>query len=320
MPRSARLIFFPPPRSNQPSARCKSLWQTPAARTFSRTSLPAGCGVGCSLSCKGWPQTQTWNMRIWTLSRIFVGASEPQSAAPVTTWLNALHLHVDRRPALDSLINDAIPLGELKKLIELVLRGIGIEIEAQPDLRETNRCILGNAEGAAEIEIAFGRHVAGLERNIERGRHRLHRDASAGDQRFEQHIAGAKLEPGSAGRRMQARDGQRATGLDLAGNIAVVEGALGLQSYECRLRIALVALLDRRLHRTQFARVHTLSPLRIVAANLQAGCTRAQERLPPHGRAGTGMFKLLGHALTGKRAVQRHEHTRLDVIEGGRMA
>src|SRR6478735_4792292 len=228
MPRSARLIFFPPPRSNQPSARCKSLWQTPAARTFSRTSLPAGCGVGCSLSCKGWPQTQTWNMRIWTLSRIFVGASEPQSAALVTTGLNALHLHVDRRPALDCLINDAIPLGELKKLIELVLRGIGVEIEAQPDLRKTNRCILGNAEGAAEIEITFGRHVAG-----------------------------PKLKPGSAGRRMQARGGKRATGLDLAGNIAVVEGALGLQSYECRLRIVLVALFDRRLHRTQFARVHT---------------------------------------------------------------
>src|SRR6476661_5939997 len=261
MPRSARLIFLPPPRSNQPSARCKSLWQTPAARTFSRTSLPAGLGVGCSLSCKGWPQTQTWNIRIGRSPGFFVGTSEPQSAAPVTTGLSALHLHVDRWPALDCLINHAIPLGELKQLIELLLRGIGVEIEAQPDLRKTNRCILGNAERAAEIEITFGRHLAGLERNIERGRHCLHRDAGAGDQRFEQHIAGAKLKPGSTGRRMQARGGQCATGLDLAGNVAVVEGALGLQSYECRLRIAFVALFDRRLHRTQFARVHTQSPL-----------------------------------------------------------
>src|SRR4249919_2566787 len=181
MPRSARLIFLPPPRSNQPSARCKSLWQTPAASTFSRTSLPTGCGVGCSLSCKGWPQTQTWNMRIWTFSRIFCRSQRTTVRYSRHYRLNALHLHVDRRPALDCLINDAIPLGELKKLIELVLRGIGVEIEAQPDLRKTNRCILGNAEGAAEIEITFGRHVAGLERNIERGRHCLHRDASTGD-------------------------------------------------------------------------------------------------------------------------------------------
>jgi hypothetical protein len=27
-------------------------------------------GVGCSLSCKGWPQTQTWNMRILVSSRL----------------------------------------------------------------------------------------------------------------------------------------------------------------------------------------------------------------------------------------------------------
>src|SRR5262249_34829855 len=158
----------------------RSLWQTPAASTFSRTSLPVGFGVGCSLSCKGWPQTQTWNMRIGRSPGFyhFSGRSEPQSEARVTTGrhLGALHLHVDGRSAFDGLINDAVALGQLEQLIKLVLRGIGIEIEAQPDLREADRCVLGNAERTAEIKVAFGRYLSGFKRNIERCRDRLHGD------------------------------------------------------------------------------------------------------------------------------------------------
>jgi hypothetical protein len=45
-----------------------------------------GSGVGASLHCKGWPQTQTWNMRMSFLSRssVIPAGREPQSAAPVT--------------------------------------------------------------------------------------------------------------------------------------------------------------------------------------------------------------------------------------------
>ena len=66
--------------------------------------------------------------------------------------------YVHRRPVFYCLINDAIAFGELEQLMELFLRRIGIEFEPQPDLRETNRRVLGNAERTAEIEIAFGRH------------------------------------------------------------------------------------------------------------------------------------------------------------------
>ena len=94
------------------------------------------------------------------------------------------------------------------------------------------------------------------QRNIERGRHRLQRDAGAGDQRLQQHVARAQLEPGAAGRRMQAGGGERAAGLDLAGDIGVVERALRLQGDDRGVRIVLVALLDRRLQRAQFIGVH----------------------------------------------------------------
>jgi hypothetical protein len=82
-----------------------------------------------------------------------------------------------------------IAFGELEQLIEFVLCRIGMEIEAQADLAEADRRILGDAKRAAEIEIAFRRHPAGLERNIERGRHRLERDPGACNQGFQQHIA-----------------------------------------------------------------------------------------------------------------------------------
>ena len=72
--------------------------------------------------------------------------------------------------------------------------------------------------------------------------------------------------PGAAGRRMQARDGERAPGLDLAGDVLVVERALGLQRDHRGAGIALVALLDRRLHRAQCGGVHglLLPPVREV--------------------------------------------------------
>src|SRR5262245_54826804 len=164
MPRSARLRRLPPPRSKYPSDRCRSLWQTPAARTFNRTSLPVGCGVGCSLSCRGWPQTQTWNIRIGRPPVFFVfreaANHSPQPASLAGRSLDAFQLQVDRRPVPDRLINDAVALGKLEELVELFLRRIGIEIEAQPDLGKADRRILGDAERAAEVEIAFGRNFS----------------------------------------------------------------------------------------------------------------------------------------------------------------
>src|SRR6185437_6355772 len=94
----------------------------------------------------------------------------------------ARELYLDRRTALDRLIDDAITLGKLEQLVELFLRRVSFEIEAQTNLREADRCILGDAERAAKIEIALGRHFAGLQRNIERGRDRLDGNAGAGDQ------------------------------------------------------------------------------------------------------------------------------------------
>src|SRR5262249_5128974 len=81
-------------------------------------------------------------------------------------------------------------------------------------------------------------------------------------QRLEQHVAGTKFEPGAAGGGMQARDRERAPGLDLAGDVSIIERALGLQGDVGRLGVALIALLERRLHGAQRSSVHWKPPFR----------------------------------------------------------
>ena len=81
-----------------------------------------------------------------------------------------------------------------------------VDVEAQPDLREADRRILGDAQRAAEIEIAFRRDRGAAKRDVECRGHRLQRHAGAGDERLQQHVAGAQFQPAATGGRMQAGD------------------------------------------------------------------------------------------------------------------
>src|SRR5689334_16753805 len=83
--------------------------------------------------------------------------------------LHPLHRHRNLRTVPDGLIDHAIALGQLQQEIELVLRRIGRDLEAQADFGEADRCLLVDAERAAEIEIALGNQMAGLQRHLHRG-------------------------------------------------------------------------------------------------------------------------------------------------------
>src|SRR6266545_7797884 len=107
------------------------------------------------------------------------GARERHRDRGATGKSRAIHPHLDRRAALERLVDHAVALGELEQLVELVLRRVGLDVEAQADLRETDRRVLGDAERAAEVEIAFGRHLGGLERDVDRSGDRLQGDAGA---------------------------------------------------------------------------------------------------------------------------------------------
>src|SRR5262249_35193605 len=142
---------------------------------------------------------------------------------PAGVWQRsrALELHLDWGAAPERLVDHAIALGELEQRVQLVLRRVGLDVEAQANRRKTDGRILGHAERAAKVEIASRRPLAGLERDAEAGRDRLERHAGAGNQRLQQHVTGTKLEPGAAGGGMQARDRERAPRLHLAGDVSI---------------------------------------------------------------------------------------------------
>src|SRR5262245_53539421 len=74
--------------------------------------------------------------------------------ARVNCASHPLHRHRDFRSVLDGLIDHAIAFRQLEQQIELVLRRIGSDLEAQADLLEPNGGFLVDAERAAEIQIA----------------------------------------------------------------------------------------------------------------------------------------------------------------------
>ena len=67
--------------------------------------------------------------------------------------LAARERNLNRRPTFDGLVDNTIALGELEQLVEPVLRRIRLNVEAQADLRKADRCVLGDAERAAEIDL-----------------------------------------------------------------------------------------------------------------------------------------------------------------------
>src|SRR5438034_2351111 len=201
------------------------------------------------------------------------------SIARTSAELRTSELDLDGRTAPERLIDDAIALGKLEQLFELILRRVGVDLEAQANRGKSDRRLLGHSERTAEVEIALGRDRGGLERNLQRGRDRLEGDARTGDQRLEQHVAGTKLEPRTAGRGMQACDRERAPGLYFAGDMRVIERALRLQGDESGFRVALVALLERRLHGAQRGGIHCNSPFRPAEDRRQA---REKSKLRRH--------------------------------------
>jgi len=55
---------------------------------------------------------------------------------------------------------------------------------------------------------------------------------------------------------VQAGDRQRAAGLDLAGDVGVIELARGAQSDDGRVRVGALLVLDRRLEGAQGGGIH----------------------------------------------------------------
>src|SRR4051794_22279927 len=130
---------------------------------------------------------------------------------------DVIQRHAGSGAVLDRLKDHAIAIGEFYQLIELFPGCFGVDVEQEADLLEANRHALGYAKRAAQVNIAFGRYYSRVDRNFEHRRRRSHRNTSAGDQCFEEHVARTELLTCSASFRMNTGERQSATRLDFAG-------------------------------------------------------------------------------------------------------
>src|SRR5262245_23798737 len=72
-----------------------------------------------------------------------------------------------RRRRLQRLINHAVALRQFLERLELLGRGVSVQLEAQADGLEADGRVLGDTERAAEVQIALRRDRAATHRDGE---------------------------------------------------------------------------------------------------------------------------------------------------------
>src|SRR5205823_13458026 len=100
-----------------------------------------GDGVGGDSSRNLVNVHECWHRRAWSGGNLSGGE-------PI--------LNVDLGRTTQCLVNDAVSFGQAKQGGQLLLARISVENELQSYLLETDRHILGNPQGAAEVQVAFG--------------------------------------------------------------------------------------------------------------------------------------------------------------------
>src|ERR1700686_5063171 len=169
----------------------------------------------------------------------------------------------ERSGAGEGLVDDAVALGELAERGELLLAGVGVELEGEAYVGETNGRVAVDAEGAAEVEVTLCAYVSGGDRDLKRGGDGAERDAGAGDERLQQHVPGAEQRPVAAGGGVQAglRDG--VPGCERAGD-SLPECAGSGEREQRRAGLGLVAVLQRRLQLPQLISLHARDVRRTI--------------------------------------------------------
>ncbi len=161
----------------------------------------------------------------------------------------------DGRGLAQGLVHHAVAFGEPLQRVELLLGGVAVYLERQPDALKPYRGLLGNTERPAKIQIAFGIDDAAPEGHANRGRDGAHGHTGARGQRFQQHVARAGECAGAASRRVQARFDERLARANTAGD-AVANFSASAQGHERGAGLDSILVFQRGLQRAQIVRVH----------------------------------------------------------------
>jgi hypothetical protein len=113
----------------------------------------------------------------------------------------------ERRGAGEGLVDDAVALGEPEQRRQLLVVGVGVELDLHPDLAEADRRLPVNTERAAKVEVTSATSRP-PRTGISSAVAAANRVTPAGDQCLEQHVARADLHAratGLAGARSASR-------------------------------------------------------------------------------------------------------------------
>lgn len=88
-------------------------------------------------------------------------------------WISFPAVDSDRhgRRLPKSLIHHTVALGQPAERFQLICRGVGIKIEAEPDILKTDGRLFGYAQRPAEIQVSFGSHRTPAQDYTDRGGH-----------------------------------------------------------------------------------------------------------------------------------------------------
>jgi hypothetical protein len=90
----------------------------------------------------------------------------------------------------ERLIDHAVALGQPEQRRDLLVAGVGVEIEAQADGGKPDRRVLAHGQRPAEVQVAFGVHGSAGDGDLQRGGHGPKRDPRAGDKCLQEHVPG----------------------------------------------------------------------------------------------------------------------------------
>jgi len=88
------------------------------------------------------------------------------------------------RRLAQGLIDDAIALGQANKRTQLIFRCVGLQVEVKADALKSNWRVLGDTQGPAKIEIAFGSNRAASNNDAYSRRDGVERHTGAGNKRL----------------------------------------------------------------------------------------------------------------------------------------
>src|SRR5689334_16766493 len=154
----------------------------------------------------------------------------------------------------------AVALGQLFQRGDLVGRGVGVELEPQPDRAKSHGCVLAHAQRPPKVEISLCPDLTAAHGKRQGYGHRAQRDAGTGHERLQQQVARAREHAGPAGRRVEAGLDQGAACLDAAADLLRIQLTACREGDEGTRGRGSVGFLQRGLQSLELVGLHLVAP------------------------------------------------------------